>query len=519
MVRDERSAVMQKNKSKEANYHMTEAFKSNSFTQMRTALKLSGVDLNYEDPKQENMIPIMKLCYTEITPKNRRELARQMIQEPRLDINSQDNQGKTALHHACSMEHEDLVRVFSEDIDIDPNIQDNEGNTPLMAATQTGNTSVVIAIINCFKKFGLKVDLANNLGVTPLLEAAKMGYNDISRVLVTMGHADLTIRDMVDYGTAEEYAMESGRCHTPDILILSPIAQKKTELRRAREARGRKILSDYTNSSRSTPLSTRCHPISDPRKDYGFFVVSRNGMNAEQIQCTRRVTFQMGRQVMQRLTEQPDAEETEEQEMNEYYEQLRQHAGSLPNLADLDDTKRRMNNPLSKSLPGNEDVSFEGRARAWTTGTVKLPPVNQSPCSRSPPNQSKLSSSPPRSGSLSTSPKSETSRQRKVGVGSRHVVPTSPSSTPKSPPRSPRQGSPTAPQRKISLPSRLPSMPPSHTKSPPGSPTPTRHRKVSAPSMGGSQGKSQKSSRNVREVKSHVKHPPNAIPSYIYSEW
>ncbi|XP_077993576.1 uncharacterized protein LOC144447429 [Glandiceps talaboti] len=507
MVRAENLEKMQKDKTKDANYHLVEAFKSNSFTQMRTALKLTHVDVNYEDPKDENMSPMMKLCFTELTPKNRRELARQMIGNPHLDINSQDDNGKTALHHACYMEHEDLVRVFSEDIDIDPNIADDDGNTPLMVAARTGNTSVVIALINCFKKFGLRVDEPNNLGLTPLLEATKLGYTDMSRILVTMGKADLTVRDKVDYGTAEEYAMESGRCGTPDILILSPIAQKKTELRRARQARGRKLLSDYMSVTKCAPVS-KSTPISDPRKDYGVFFVSRNGLNQEQMQCRNRMTFQMGRHIMHRLTEQPAAEEAEQDEMQKYFEQLRRHSNSLPNLAELstyeNDHRHDYVDPvLSKSLP-----SSECRERAWTTGNVKLPPVRQSTCSPKLSNSTRLSTSSPSSLTAET----ESSRQRRVGVVSRHSSPPSPSTPPKNPPKNPRQLSPTVPRRKISLPSRLPSMP--HTtpqKSPPGSP---RQRKVSAPSM------VHRPQKGLREIRStHAKHPPNAIPSHVYSEW
>ncbi|XP_077864979.1 uncharacterized protein LOC100374675 [Saccoglossus kowalevskii] len=503
---------MQQKKYKEANLKMGEAFRSNSFTEIRSALKVRDADMNFKDPSREEMTPLMKLCYTEIGSKHRRELARLIIEQPKMDINTQDEKGRTALAHACILELDDLVRVFSEHIDIDPNIADDAGNTPLMYATRSGNISVVVALLNCFRKFGLEVDQANDLGETPLLEAAKNGDNNICRHLVTIGKADLTARDKVNYGTAQEYAMESGRCHTPDILMLSPVAQRKTKLRRAREARGKKILSDYVTETRhyNHQVSEIHMPLeSCPKKDFGFFVVSKNGLSAEEMQAKRSLSFQVGRHLMERLTEKPDLEKREEQEMDEYLT-MKVQSSSLPNLADLNhgyEKWKRGESPLSKSFPCGAPVEQcdYSRPRAWTTGNVILPPVKTTSTKPGSPRPATRISTSPKTIGHSSSPDSQ--RQRRTGVVSKYAN-TPCSGTPRSPTGGPRLTSPGTspprPMRKISLPSRLPCMPSgAKTTTPPSAPPP-RQRKISAPSM---------------LPKRMHKNPPNAIPSYIYKEW
>ena len=65
---------------------------------------------------------------------NRYETSVFLIEKPNIDINATDEDGKTALHHACQTSESRIIRLFltyHEERDINLSILDNEGKNPL----------------------------------------------------------------------------------------------------------------------------------------------------------------------------------------------------------------------------------------------------------------------------------------------------------------------------------------------------------------------------------------------------
>lgn len=108
-----------------------------------------------------------------------------LLVEAGVDINYQDQNGETALHHAARLGHVQCVRVLLEGSDTqetDVELAENMyGWTPLFVAAVEGKTEVVEVLLEVG---GSEVDKLDISGWTATEHAALRGHLDISRILV-----------------------------------------------------------------------------------------------------------------------------------------------------------------------------------------------------------------------------------------------------------------------------------------------------------------------------------------------
>ena len=64
-------------------------------------------------------------------------------QDPKIDVNTQDPSGMTALHHAVALGRENIVQRLLEHKDIDPSLRDNQGRTALDIAHEANLTEII----------------------------------------------------------------------------------------------------------------------------------------------------------------------------------------------------------------------------------------------------------------------------------------------------------------------------------------------------------------------------------------
>ena len=127
------------------------------------------------------------------------------------DANTQDIDGKTALHYAAENKL-DLMPLLK--FGADPNVRDVDGNTPLHLAVSSGSISCVNALLtiqslNSVRKHTINVNATNNKGRTPLMEAY-MNVSCPSEIVQALFHAvsDANTQD-IDSKTAFHYAAEN----------------------------------------------------------------------------------------------------------------------------------------------------------------------------------------------------------------------------------------------------------------------------------------------------------------------
>ena len=110
------------------------------------------------------------------------------------NINSLDESGNSALHHACYYGHTGLVQFLVDDQKLDIMHSNSSGDTPLHTACLQGHSEVVKAMLSAISrmKISCKPDVSNNQGETPLHFACTEGHLQVVKMLLLSGFFDPT---------------------------------------------------------------------------------------------------------------------------------------------------------------------------------------------------------------------------------------------------------------------------------------------------------------------------------------
>jgi len=134
-----------------------------------------------------------------------------LIKSAKIDINSQDSTGNSALAQAVRKGHLAVVRLLINE-DADLNIRTNAGNSILMLAVLAKNPAIVELLLTR----AIDINAQDNVGDTALMLAARTGQNDILEMVIKAG-ADLQLRNREELN-AFQIANNSGHEETASIL-------------------------------------------------------------------------------------------------------------------------------------------------------------------------------------------------------------------------------------------------------------------------------------------------------------
>ncbi len=110
------------------------------------------------------------------------DVAALLLAQTTLDLNTQRNDGTTALIIYSARENEDRVSQLLER-GANVNLQDAEGDTALHRASQNGSLRVVQMLVNK----SANPNIPNKMGGTPLMWAAAFGHHEVVQVLLAAG--------------------------------------------------------------------------------------------------------------------------------------------------------------------------------------------------------------------------------------------------------------------------------------------------------------------------------------------
>ncbi|KAF7657072.1 hypothetical protein LDENG_00032300 [Lucifuga dentata] len=134
-----------------------------------------------------------------------------LLLEKGADVNCQDEDGRTALSHACEMGHLDAVKLLVQ-FNADPDISDVWGNSALMYAAFSGHSQVLEFLVRAFKRLGLRIDQTNNAGHSAIEVANFFGHNQCVQIL------SFTCKRGVGTDDPLTDAVGEGECRLPNRL-------------------------------------------------------------------------------------------------------------------------------------------------------------------------------------------------------------------------------------------------------------------------------------------------------------
>ena len=121
------------------------------------------------------------------------EIVELLLATEKVDINLQDNEGKSALFKACSIgSNTEAVKLLLATKKVDVNLQDDIGETALTEACSNGNTEVVKLLL---KMEQVDVNLQNHNGSTPLHIACLHGRTETIKLLLTIEQVIVNLQD------------------------------------------------------------------------------------------------------------------------------------------------------------------------------------------------------------------------------------------------------------------------------------------------------------------------------------
>lgn len=134
------------------------------------------------------------------------------LSEYKIEMNAQDNEGKTAVHYA--VQNQDLASIaYLAERGADLNIKDNQGQQPLIYSIIRGH----LPLTQCLVEHGADVNIKDNQGKRPLDYSVIQGHLPLTQCLVGHG-ADVNIKN--DQGdTPLHVAINEDKIEIAELLI------------------------------------------------------------------------------------------------------------------------------------------------------------------------------------------------------------------------------------------------------------------------------------------------------------
>ena len=220
------------------------------------------IDINFQDELGKTPLIHAACCDIEDV---RNHVVRLLLRSGS-DVNIQDNFGRTALMYACmDIDRMDLVRLIIRQRSGDPNIADEDGNSAIMHSVVASNAEAISAMISSsITKSKLDLNLKNKSGMSALEIAIKLQKFQCCKVLATEGGArssSVNDRPGMDFMLNRDMSYNSQ--NTLEILN----GQKK----KPRTGGSTPTENNIYPARSGTPLPERSQsrtPMLDPRNDY-----------------------------------------------------------------------------------------------------------------------------------------------------------------------------------------------------------------------------------------------------------
>lgn len=271
----------------------------------KQARDLIDKGVNVNSRCQDGNTALIQLCFVEQEALAISTATRLLKRGAKIELS--DHHGLSALSTAVLTQREKLVSLLLKEAgNFNLNSRDNKGNTALFHAANIGHFRILTLLVTSLKRFHLSLDVANNDGRTPLMQACLRGNVNCAKYLITEGRASLTIRDNNYKKTAMEWAEIKGVAHKiKKPLFYRFIDNNRLEDGTQRTDYGNKIGTEVCQTVKSCKLQLReiyyeyeCQlttsfkpgRIPEPKQTSTFLppILNKKGSNTKGTQCKNR---------------------------------------------------------------------------------------------------------------------------------------------------------------------------------------------------------------------------------------
>jgi len=141
-------------------------------------------------------------------------LAKLLLEQEEVDPGLSDRWGRTPLTHAAEAGQEEAVRLLLERGDVNPGLSDKDGRTPLSYAAGSGHEGMVKILL----ERGVNPDPSDSCGRTPLSYAAGSEHEGVMKIFLGRGDVNPNSSDKLGL-TPLSYAAKSGHESVVKILL------------------------------------------------------------------------------------------------------------------------------------------------------------------------------------------------------------------------------------------------------------------------------------------------------------
>ena len=160
-----------------------EAVKANKVNFVKHFIKLKGLSVNVNHKEHDTALTALMMA----SEKGYFDIVECLVKQGKAQLDTQDDEGYSALHKAVKNDHVDIVKLLVER-GADMNLPSIRQQTSLYFAARQGNLDIVKILIGN----GANVDCMNDgLDFTPLHVACCKGRFEVSKFLIEVGKADM----------------------------------------------------------------------------------------------------------------------------------------------------------------------------------------------------------------------------------------------------------------------------------------------------------------------------------------
>ncbi|XP_071499557.1 uncharacterized protein [Diadema antillarum] len=176
----------------DGHYALLRAVSSGRPRQVRLLLE-SGIGVHHTDACGQT--PLIRAMFIE-NSRHRHKIVRLLLRRGAL-VSHQDYVGRSSLAWACLRGLDDVFEQLMKhgDGELDLNDTDMNDCTPLFHAATSGSAAMVKLLVEYLQKYGLSIDVPNKDGITPLMQAIRLGNDVCASILLNQGKASVTVRD------------------------------------------------------------------------------------------------------------------------------------------------------------------------------------------------------------------------------------------------------------------------------------------------------------------------------------